>query len=362
MTTADGDASVGLRPVRGPGPSLRQLVEHWLYEADPPPLAVRTSGSTGEPKDVLLSARALRASATATSGRLGGEGQWLLALPVEHVAGLQVLVRSVLAGQPLVALDDHLDLMTATAALSGPRRYLSLVPTQLHRWLAQPLQVEALRRYDAVLVGGAATSADLLTEARRQGVAVVTTYGMTETCGGCVYDGVGLDGVAVALDAQGRVRLAGPMLFDGYSGRPDLTAEALQDGWLRTQDLGRIDDDGHLVVMGRVDDIVVSGGVNVALPAVEVCVAAMPAVEQAAIVGVPDDRWGARIVAAVVLGKGGATVELSEVRACVAERHSRSWAPRQLLVVSALPLLESGKLDRLKVVRWAVDSFDERRG
>lgn len=374
MTTADWNSSAGLRsvhgtshglrPVQGPPETLWPLLLGWLEDGpDPDPLVVRTSGSTGEPKDVLLSACALRASATATARRLGGEGHWLLALPVAHVAGLQVLVRSALAGTPPVLLSDHRDLVEATAALTGRRRYLSVVPTQLHRWVSSVPLAEALRQYDAVLVGGAPIRPELLAEARRQDIAVVTTYGMTETCGGCVYDGVGLDEVAVALDPRGRIRLAGPMLFDGYAGQPDLTAEVLRDGWLITQDLGRLDEDGRLMIVGRVDEVVVSGGVNVSLPAVEACLAAMPRVADAAVVGVPDAEWGTRVVAVLVPAATNAPqLRLREIRDVVAARYPRSWAPRQLLVVPALPLLDAGKVDRTRLVEWAVDSPDERGG
>ncbi|MDP9445228.1 MAG: AMP-binding protein, partial [Actinomycetota bacterium] len=241
----------------------------WHTAGHSTPLVVRTSGSTGEPKQVVLGPAAVLASAGATLARLGGPGQWLLALPVHHVAGLQVLVRSLLAGEDPVVLDEHPDFLTATAALHGRRRYLSLVPTQLLRLLRDRDEVAALRSFDAVLLGGTAADPVLLARAREAGLPVVPTYGSSETCGGCVYDGRPLDGVAVKVDAGGRVHVAGPVLFDGYRDRPDLTAEVLVDGWLRSPDLGRLDDDGRLHVLGRVDDVVVSGGVNVALPAVQ---------------------------------------------------------------------------------------------
>ncbi len=311
---------------------------------------VRTSGSSGEPKDVVLCASAVRASAAATLARLGGPGGWVLALPAHYVAGLQVIVRSLLAGldssRSPVLLDDHRSLSEATAALTADRRYLAIVPTQLSRWLAADPDIAALRQYDAVLLGGASTRPELLTAARERGIAVVTTYGMSETAGGCVYDGLALDGVAVALRTDGRVRLAGPVLFDGYDSRPDMTAEVLKDGWLLTPDLGRFDTDGRLVVLGRADDVAVSGGVNVPLPAVEARLAAMATIAHCAVVAVPDVDWGARVVAVVVATAGGRTPDLADVRDFVAAEHPRSWAPRELVSADELPLLESGKVDR----------------
>jgi o-succinylbenzoate---CoA ligase len=316
----------------------------WLEEDDPEPLVVRTSGSTGEAKDVVLSCDAMLASATAALDRLGGPGQWLLALPAHYVAGLQVLLRSLVAGTDTVILDEHRALDEAVAAMSHPRRYVSLVPTQLRRLLDE--HPTALNAFDAVLVGGSAADLCLLEEARVAGVRVVTTYGMSETCGGCVYDGRPLDGVDVSLDAEGRIHVRGAVLFDGYLDRPDLTRETLVDGALRTQDLGSIDVAGRLTVTGRVDDVVVSGGVNVGLGAVEHRVREHPQVKDAAVVGVDDPEWGTRVVAFAVTDRSPG---LEALRDFVAERLPRAWAPRELVVVPALPLMESGKVDRRRL-------------
>jgi O-succinylbenzoic acid--CoA ligase len=173
---------------------------------------------------------------------------------------------------------------------------------------------------------------------------VVATYGMSETCGGCVYDGHPLDGVAVAIGSEGRVRIAGPVLFDGYDGRPDLTADVLRDGWFHTQDLGRLDEDGRLQVLGRADDVVLSGGVNVPGPAVAARLREHPAVEAAEVVGAEDPEWGQRVVACVV-----GDLPLDEARDWVAAVHPRSWAPRQLLRLEEIPLLHNGKVDRVRL-------------
>ena len=336
-----------LRPVRGTPAELLALLRAWNDEAaEPDPLVVETSGSSGEPKRVLLSRRALRASAAATSSRLGGGGQWLLNLPPTYVAGLQVLFRSLVAGTDPVVQGD--DFVAAAESMTGPRRYVSLVPTQLHRMLGDPAALAALRSFDTVLVGGAAVPADLRVRAADAGVHVVATYGMSETCGGCVHDGVPLDGVAVAIGADGRVRLGGPVLFDGYDGRPDLTASALRDGWFLTQDLGRLDEDGRLEVLGRVDDVVVTGGVKVPGPAVAARLREHPDVTAAEVVGVADPEWGQRVVAFVV-----GDLPLDAARDWVSDVHPRTWAPRDVRTVAALPLLPNGKVDRVRLQEMA---------
>ena len=220
---------------------------------------------------MLLSAAALRASAEATHRRLHGPGSWLLALPANHIAGIQVLVRALLAGRPVEAVDTtdgfRPDRFTTAAGRvlqdSGPH-YTSLVPTQLTRLLNSPEEgLAELRKFDAVLVGGAAAPPDLLNRAAEADVQVVTTYGMRETAGGCVYDGQPLDITDVELDTSGRISLAGPMLARGYRNHPG--SDAFQDGWFRTSDLGRWRD-GRLEVLGRADDQLLRG--RVADPAV----------------------------------------------------------------------------------------------
>ncbi|RJK93382.1 o-succinylbenzoate--CoA ligase [Vallicoccus soli] len=315
-------------------------------------LVVGTSGSTGGPKGVVLTAAALRASGAATAARVG-TGRWLLALPLHHVAGLQVLCRSALAGTAPVVQDlaggfTAAGFAAATDRLGGGPRLTSLVPTQLGRVLDDAAGRRALATYDAVLVGGAAAARPLLERAGDAGARVVTTYGMSETCGGCVYDGAPLDGVDVALRADGRITLAGPVLMAGYRLRPDLTAQVLHGGRFTTGDLGRWGADGRLEVLGRADDVLVSGGENVPLAAVEAVVAEHPGVREACAAGLADPEWG-QVVGVAVVATAGDPPDLDALRALVAGRLGRAAAPRALAVVPALPLLGVGKPDRRAV-------------
>ncbi|MQA78435.1 MAG: AMP-binding protein [Streptosporangiales bacterium] len=327
-------------------------------EVDGVAAVVTTSGSTGEPKTVLLPAAALRASASATLDRLGGPGRWLLALPAQYIAGLQVVVRSLYGGTAPVALDLTTGFTAAGFAAAterlgtDARRYTALVPTQLTRLLDDPAGTDALRSYAVVLVGGAAASDRLLRSASEAGVHVVTTYGMSETCGGCVYDGLPLTGVTVDVRPDDRVRIAGPVLAAGYRLRPDLTAAAYETGdgqrWHVTPDVGRLHGDGRLEVLGRADDVAVSGGVNVPLAAVERALGSHPAVTAVTCLAVPDDEWGERVVAFVV--PGNSRPSLDALRDHLGRTRPRSWAPRSLVVVDELPLLTSGKPDRRALV------------
>jgi O-succinylbenzoic acid--CoA ligase len=334
-----------LRPVSGTTTDIVESLRTWLEDPTSAPLVVETSGSTGAPKRVLLSRDAVLASVHASARRLGASGQWLLALPPPYVAGVQVICRSLVAGQGPVLLEDHASFAEATAALGDTARFVSLVPTQLHRLL--DTDVDALRTFHTVLLGGGPIDPALRRRAAIAGVHVVGTYGSAETAGGCVYDGHPLDGVALAFDRDGRIRIAGPTLFEGYDGDPALTAEVLVDGWFVTSDAGRLDEDGRLQVLGRVDDMVVSGGVNVPAPAVAARLREHPSVLAAEVLGVPDEEWGDRLVAYVVVSTDG--LDLDEARAWVGEAHPRSWAPRHLVHVDEIPLLANGKPDRVRM-------------
>ena len=308
-------------------------------------VVVGTSGSTGVPKGVELSAAALRHSARASLNRVGarpGE-RWLCCLPVTHVAGLAVLVRS-LAGGTEPVLAGRAD--AETVAASGCA-HVSLVPTQLQRLLAEAgaRGPAPLAGFSSVLLGGAAAPAGLLTAARAAGVPVVTTYGMTETCGGCVYDGVPLDGVRAEVRDDGRVWISGPVLFSGYLGGPRAPA----DGWFRTGDLGVLDTAGRLTVRGRADDVINSGGHKVVPGEVAAALQACPGVRDAAVVGQPDPEWGERVVAAVVPADPGDPPALELLRSHVRERLPRYAIPSTVVMVDAVPMLPSGKHDIVRL-------------
>ena len=306
----------------------------WLDDpAEPEPLVVETSGSTGRPKRVVLSRAAVLASVAATESRLGGRGPWVLRLPPTYVAGLQVVCRSLVAGHE-----------PSDAWPAGDGWFVSLVWTQLHRMLERPYDLAALRRARTVLLGGGPVQPSLRARAESAGVRVVATYGSAETAGGCVYDGLPLDGVEVVVDPDTRIRIAGPTLFDRYEDDAGLTERTLVDGWFMTADAGSLDEAGRLQVLGRLDDMVVSGGVNVPASAVAARLRDHPDVEDAEVLGVPDAEWGTRLVAFVV-----GTVDLDAVRDWVGAVHPRSWAPRQVVALDDLPLLTNGKTDRLRL-------------
>ncbi|WP_245400485.1 o-succinylbenzoate--CoA ligase [Nocardia albiluteola] len=310
-------------------------------------LVVTTSGTTGVPKGAMLTAAALRASGEATHERLGGPGQWLLALPTYHIAGLQVLMRGILAGTEPAVLDVSDGFLTsgltsAITGMTGPRRYTSLVPTQLIKSLDDPACAEALASLDAVLVGGAATPLPVLERARAAGITVVRTYGMSETCGGSVYDGVPLTGTTVRIE-DGRVLLGGAMLARGYRGLPDHPAFA-EPGWFRTDDAG-VFEDGVLRITGRLDEAITTGGLLVLPQVVEAVLIEHPAVQECAVLGLPDERLGQRVVAAVV-PVAGATPTLDELRAYVTTELDSTAAPRELALVEEIPLRGPGKPNR----------------
>lgn len=374
-------------------------------------MVLRTSGSTtGTGKLVGVSMDALVASARATHKRLGGPGIWVLALPAYHAAGVQVLVRAAVAGthvfnaykeggfdpQHLAQVidaacaaagdavpscgDDAASSCGADAASSRAGGageaalaaddsgracpvYTSLVPTQLRRALDDEQLRGALTRLDAVLIGGAAADAQLLEQAKAAGIKVVTTYGMSETCGGCVYDGQPLPGVSMDVDqATGAIWLSGPMLATGYLGdeertrrcfvsRPDSQAGEPARRWFITSDRGHIVD-GRLQVLGRLDDVIISGGIKVEPGPIEALLALNPLVSECAVVGLPDLQWGQVVTAVVVpasmpgLGRVDEGAILAQIRVYLEQKLSGAQCPKQVLLADALPYKGIGKVDR----------------
>lgn len=357
--------AVAPHPLNGPPQPIPNDVRH-LPEGLA--LTIRTSGSTGAPKLAMLTADALRASADATHERLGGHGQWLLTMPAHHIAGIQVLVRSLVSGITPVSMEleggfTPAAFARATAEIaSAATAFTALVPTQLVRLLSCAEGREALTRYAAVLLGGAAAPADLLTEARNAGVRVVTTYGMSETAGGCVYDGRVLDVSLLRLEDDGRIRLGGATIANGYLGEPALTAESFSEdtdgtAWFRTDDVGHLDDLGALVVDGRIDDLINTGGLKVVPALVEAALVRLDAVAEAIVVGIPDPEWGQLVSAAVVVTQGSSPLSLDDVRSRLRGILPDHALPRRLATLPDLPLRGPGKPD-LAAVRRHFDHGD----
>ncbi|MGY2897828.1 O-succinylbenzoic acid--CoA ligase [Curtobacterium sp. PvP017] len=349
----------GLEAALAGGPALLPVAEGTPALPTPPPadvrqrvaLVVETSGSTGTGKRVALSSEALLAGAAAADAALGGPGGWVLALPTHYIAGLNVLTRSIAAGTtPVVVAPGHFDaaafadaadrLVTGPAA---PRRYTSLVPVQLARVLDDGRATAALARFDAVLVGGQATPAALRDRAVAAGVRIVTTYGASETSGGCVYDGVPFGTVRTEV-VDGELQLSGPMLAEGYLGDDDRTATTFvdRDGlrWYRTGDAATVSD-GVVQVLGRLDDVVVSGGEKVPLGAVERLVRDLPDQHGAVVTRRASGEWGE--VPVVVTEQ---PLDLDTVRSHVGDALGRAARPAAVVVVDRLPMLPSGKPDR----------------
>lgn len=315
-----------------------------------------TSGSSGPHKAVVLTRSAMRAAARATAERLGDEAiTWTCALPTHFVAGFMVLVRAALSGrEPFFAEPDLSNLHHAPGTNA-----ISIVGTQLYRVLDEEDRLAKLRRIQHILVGGSAVDEAQLRRAREAGLNIITTYGMSETCGGCVYDGVPLTGVEVETrprddlaEGEGQVFLRGPQLFTGYRCDPAATRDALVDGWLRTQDRGRLVD-GRLEIAGRLDDVVISGGVNIDLAQVQRAVQAIHL--HALVAAVPDEEWGVRLV---LLDTSDRTLE--SWRDNLSGALPRTWLPRARVHVEHLPLTDRGKLDRASVQALCASAAGDR--
>jgi O-succinylbenzoic acid--CoA ligase len=347
--SASGDALLPVPPAGsgagrdGLGPVPRRVA-----------VVIETSGSTAAPKRVLLSTDALLASAAASSVALGGDGQWLLALPAHYIAGVQVLVRSIAAGtEPVLLPPGHFDpavFAEYAGRLTEPLRFTSLVPVQLARLLdaadADPAILAVLRRFTGILVGGQAVPPALIDRADRLRIRVLRTYGSSETAGGCVYDGVPI-GNTVVRAVDGQLEISGAVLADGYLGDEDRTGDRfVEDGgvrWYRTGDLGAVAADGTVSVTGRADNVIVSGGEKVSLDAVEALVRTLPGLGEALVVRAADPVWGQ--VPVVVLAATAAPA-LDPVRDAVAAALGRAARPARIQAVGTIPLLASGKPDR----------------
>jgi len=331
-------------------------------------LVVQTSGTSQKPKRVALSSDAVLASAAASASALGGEGQWLLAVPSHYIAGVNVLVRSITSGWEPVVSDSAstggftaAGFVAAAERLEAPLRFTALVPAQLARLLADSAGVDALRSLSAVLVGGQSMPGSLASAASQLGIRVVRSYGSSETSGGCVYDGRPI-GQTVARIRAGQIEITGPSLADGYLGDPERTDEVfiIDEGlrWYRTGDAGTLID-GVLAVSGRLDDVIISGGIKVSLSDIEAIVREIVGYGDAVVVGMASEKWG-EVPVVVVPAAAAATARAAEnsdigdvdddgltmLTALVTVRLGREAAPARIVQLDELPLLPSGKPDR----------------
>ncbi|MEG2424220.1 AMP-binding protein [Glutamicibacter sp.] len=332
---------------------IEYLAPQDLPGFEQPMAVVRTSGSTGRAKRTVLSVSALASSAQATAEFLGFEGQWLLALPVHYVAGLSVLTRSLFAGTKPVVMDTE-GSFSATAfteaanQMIDSRRITSLVPTQLARLLDNPAPeiLQALKRFDAILLGGARASKDLLVSARHHGLKIFQTYGSSETSGGLVYNGTALPGVQLAAH-EGRIWVAGPMLADGYANSPEATAEHFieRDGvrWYVTDDLGTVEKQ-RLKIIGRIDDVINTGGIKLSASKIEGLLEEF--FTQAIVVPVPDPQWGH----SVGLAYAGPT-NTADAFEAVRRTLGKEAVPKHVRHYPlGLPQLPNGKFNRQLVI------------
>lgn len=334
-----------LLPVPADDPARAALLQDSQRAGRPisPEIAVvvATSGSTGTPKGAQLTPANLVASADATHQFLGGESQWVLAMPAHHIAGLQVLVRSLVAGWDPICVDlstgFHIGGFARAAAQVRGRAYTALTPLQLAKAMDSLQGIEALRVFDAILIGGAPLNPQLAQAAADMQITLVTTYGSSETSGGCVYDGRPLPGAQVRV-TQGRIHLGGPTIARGYRNHPQHPAFA-EEGWFATSDAGMLID-GRLTVTGRLDTVIDSGGLKLHPEVLEQAMLRIPGVSGACVVGVPHPRLGQAIVAAY---SGAAT--MAEVLEGLDDL-PRWQVPKELRHVADLPLAGPGKVDR----------------
>lgn len=304
-------------------------------------IVIPTSGSTGAPRLVELERAALEAAVAASTEMLGATSRdrWLCCIPVSHIGGLLVLLRAVVGGAPVTV---HPGFSVDAVRDAAGVRFMSVVPTQLRRLFDAGVDCSG---FGALLVGGAPLPAELAAEARRRGVKAVSTYGLTESCGGVVYDGRPLPGTRARVAERGEVQLSGPSLMRGYRFDAAATRAAFTgDRWLRTRDAGDLND-GVLTLYGRLDDVIVSGGEKVWPLEVEAVLATHPGVAEVAVRGRPDSEWGQRVVAFVV-PRTGAAPTLESLRAHAARSLARYKAPREMVVVDSLSRTAVGKVRR----------------
>ena len=299
---------------------------------------VESSGSTGIPKRISISTEALLHAARSGQERLGPLGQWLLALPINFIAGQQVLIRSLLADQQPVIMNTALPFtaeafMRSAMLMTNQIRYTSLVPTQLAKLISEAEKskdmLTALKSFRAILVGGQSTPEELRQKALDLGIKVVVSYGMTETAGGCVYDGVPLEGVRLKIAPDSRLLISGKTLAEG------------QDDWIFTNDLAELSSDGKLNIIGRADRVIISGGIKLSLERVEYLGSELPGVSEIAAVPLEDETWGQRVGIAYI----GSPEVADDIANQLAHLLGPAGKPIRVIRVDKLPKLLTGKSD-----------------
>lgn len=300
-----------------------------------------TTGSSGVSKEVGLTASALLSSARASNKALGAEfgNSWSLLLPLTHIAGINVLVRALELGTEPIDLRNHQgEYLRAD--------FTAIVPTQLFKALNGDAQLlKHLVEAKAVLVGGAALTPELHLQAETAGINVVVTYGMTETSGGCVYNGIPLDGVEISITPEKRIAIKGTVLAHTYIGAQALWDTQYKDGWFHSSDLGRIENE-KLIVEGRSDDVIISGGENISLSAIESSLHAHFPHKTFAAFAVKDSKWGQALHLAIA---GDGFPSEDEVAQYLGEQFGEFSKPKGYLHLPELPLIGIGKVDRKKL-------------
>jgi o-succinylbenzoate---CoA ligase len=296
-------------------------------------LVVATSGTTGAPKLVELTHAAIKAAVEASSARLECTKQdpWLCCLPLAHMGGMLVLLRCILLGAPLV-VQPRFD--AESFEREQEARFTSLVPTMLFRLLETGAD---LTQFKAILIGGAALNESLHERARQAGAKIVGTYGLTETCGGVVYDGIPLPGTEIRIAEQDEIQLRGPTIMRGYRLDPQTTQRCItEDGWLRTNDAGTLES-GRLRIAGRLDHRIRTGGETVWPSEVETVLSEHPKIQNITITGAEDPEWGEKVVAHIVPADPASPPSLEEVRSFAAAKLARYKLPHELVIVSSTP-------------------------
>jgi O-succinylbenzoic acid--CoA ligase len=314
-------------------------------------VVIGTSGSTGAPKEVGLSAASLLWSARASNKYLGARyGEiWSLLLPLTHIAGVNVLVRALELGTSPVDLRDVREYLKA--------EFTAIVPTQLFRALnSDTLLLEHLKNSRAVLIGGAALPQEIRDRAKEIGITLVSTYGMTETSGGCIYDGLPLEGVEVGTTSEGVIKIKSPTLATTYLNNSESWDQMLKDGWFVTNDIGFFNS-GKLTVEGRIDDVIITGGEKISLAAVETALTARYANNEFAAFTVPDAEWGAALYVAI---GGEGPISTDEVGAYLAKALGHAVKPKGFLILASLPLIGVGKVDRMALAQLAIQERQTR--